>query len=114
MRTRACPFLLSMCFIVSGAIAQEREISLDREEASIPSAPAGLRFSGFFVGSANYTSRIQMVPEFAGSAPVSSEPRRTDYTFDQFSPGVSKAFATSRVAGPSIEIAAHGHRHSGL
>ena len=114
MRTRACPFLLSMCFIVSGAIAQEREISLDREEASIPSAPAGLRFSGFFVGSANYNSRIQMVPEFAGSAPVSSEPRRTDYRFDQFSLGVSKVFAPWLFAGASIEIERQGHRHSGF
>src|SRR5205814_1052952 len=34
----------------------------------------GVRISGFFVGSANYNSHIQMVPEFAGNAPVSSEP----------------------------------------
>ena len=114
MRIRACPFLLPLCFIVSGAIAQEREISLDREEASMPSAPAGLRLSGFFVGSANYNSRIQMVPEFAGSAPVSSEPRRTDYRFDQFSLGVSKVFAPWLFAGASIEIERQGHRHSGF
>ena len=114
MRTRACPFLLPICFIASGAIAQEREISLDREEASMPSAPAGFRLSGFFVGSANYNSHIQMVPEFAGSAPVSSEPRRIDYRFDQFSLGVNKVFAPWLFAGASIEIERQGHRHSGF
>src|SRR2546427_11392686 len=97
----------------------EREILLDREhplEVLGLSKPelGGVRFSGFFVGSANYNSRIQMVPEFAGSAPVSSEPRRTDYRFDQFSLGVSKVFAPWLFAGASIEIERQGHRHSGF
>ena len=112
MRTGACLSLLSICFISSGVVAQEREVSLDREEASMPSALAGLRLSGFFVGSANYNSHIQMVPEFAGSAPVSSELRRIDYRFDQFALGVNKVFAPWLFAGASIEIERHGHRHS--
>src|SRR5438105_4389669 len=112
MRTGACLSLFSFCFVSCGAIAQEREVSLDREDASLPSALAGLRISGFFVGSANYNSHIQMVPEFAGNAPVSSEPRRIDYRFDQFSLGVNKVFAPWLFAGASIEIERHGHRHS--
>src|SRR5437879_4557602 len=112
MRTGACLSLFSFCFVSCGAIAQEREVSLDREDASLPSALAGLRLSGFFVGSANYNSHIQMVPEFAGNAPVSSEPRRIDYRFDQFSLGVNKVFAPWLFAGASIEIERHGHRHS--
>src|SRR5256885_1867918 len=112
MRTGACLSLFSICFVSFSAIAQEREVSLDREDASLPSALAGLRLSGFFVGSANYNSHIQMVPEFAGNAPVSSEPRRIDYRFDQFSLGVNKVFAPWLFAGASIEIERHGHRHS--
>src|SRR5438093_1019732 len=95
----------------------EREILLDREhplEALGLSKPelGGVRFSGFFVGSANYNSRLQMVPEFAGSIPVSSEPRRTDFRFDQFSFGAFKTFAPWLSAGASIEVERHGHRHS--
>src|SRR5213082_4168541 len=112
MRTGACLSLLSICFISSGVVAQEREVSLDREEASMPSALAGVRFSGFFVGSANYNSHIQMVPEFAGSIPVSSEPRRTDFRFDQFSFGAFKTFAPWLSAGASLEVERHAHRHS--
>src|SRR5438105_10684473 len=114
MRIGACLSLLSISFISSGVVAQEREVSLDREDASLPSALAGLRFSGFFVGSANYNSHIQMVPEFAGSAPVSSEPRRIDYRFDQFALGVNKVFAPWLFAGASIEIERQGHRQSGF
>src|SRR5438105_7462210 len=114
MRTGACLSLFSFCFVSCGAIAQEREVSLDREDASLPSALAGLRISGFFVGSANYNSHIQMVPEFAGNAPVSSEPRGIDYRFDQFSLGVNKVFAPWLFAGASIEIERQGHRHSGF
>ena len=65
----------------------EREIQLEREHPletlGLPKPEVGgVRISGFFVGSANYNSHIQMVPEFAGGAPVSSEPRRTDFRFD--------------------------------
>src|SRR5437763_17027457 len=52
-----------------------------------------------------------MVPEFAGSAPVSSDPTRTDFRFDQFSIGAFKTFSTWLAAGASIEVERHGHRH---
>src|SRR5262245_7439505 len=95
----------------------EREISLEREHPfellGLPKPEiGGIRFSGFFVGSANYNSRIQMVPEFAGSIPLSSEPGRTDFRFDQFTIGAFKTFAPWLSAGASVEIERHGHRHS--
>src|SRR5438128_1609322 len=95
----------------------EREILLEREHPlevlGLPKPEiGGVRISGFFVGSANYNSHIQMVPEFAGSIPVSSEPRRTDFRFDQFSIGAFKTFAPWLSAGASLEVERHGHRHT--
>src|SRR4029453_12905399 len=95
----------------------EREISLEREHPfellGLPKPEiGGVRFSGFFVGSANYNSHIQMVPEFAGSIPLSSEPGRTDFRFDQFTIGAFKTFAPWPSPGPRVETERHGHRHS--
>jgi hypothetical protein len=95
----------------------EQEIGLEREHIferfGLPRPEiGGVRISGFFVGSANFNSHIQMVPEFAGTASVSSEPGRTDFRFDQFSIGVFKTFAPWLSAGASVEIERHGHRHS--
>src|SRR2546428_3881738 len=95
----------------------EREIQLEREHpAEMVGLPkpeiGGVRISGFFVGSANYNSRIQMVPEFAGNAGVSSEPRSLDFRFDQFTIGAYKTFSPWLSAGASLEMERHGHRHS--
>jgi hypothetical protein len=95
----------------------EREIRLEREHPletlGLPKPEiGGARISGFFVGSANYNSHIQMVPEFAGNAPVSSEPRSLDFRFDQFTIGAFKTFSPWLSAGASIEVERHGHRHS--
>src|SRR5437899_11275796 len=95
----------------------EREIQLEREHpaemAGLPKTEiGGVRISGFFVGSANYNSRIQMVPEFAGNAGVSSEPRSLDFRFDQFTIGAYKTFSPWLSAGASLEVERHGHRHS--
>lgn len=95
----------------------EREIQLEREHPfqtlGLPKPEVGgLRLAGFFVGSANYNSHIQMVPEFAGNAPVSSEPRSLDFRFDQFTFGAYKTFAPWLSAGAALEVARHGHRHS--
>src|SRR2546425_12454495 len=106
--------------IAPPALAQrpgEREIQLERgnilEAVGLPKPEVGgLRFAGFFVGSANYNSHIQMVPEFAGSAPLSSEPRSLDFRFDQFAIGAFKTFSPWLSAGASIEVERHGHRHS--
>src|SRR3989441_5099241 len=105
---------LSICVVSLALPAQEREVGL--EDPGALQGPvfevAGVRLSGFFVASANYNSRIQMVPEFAGSAPVSSEPTRIDFRFDQFSIGAFKTFSPWLFAGASIEVERHGHRHS--
>ncbi|OLC17385.1 MAG: hypothetical protein AUH29_01935 [Candidatus Rokubacteria bacterium 13_1_40CM_69_27] len=95
----------------------EREIQLEREHpAEMLGLPkpeiGGARISGFFVGSANYNSHIQMVPEFAGNAPVSSEPRSLDFRFDQFTIGAFKTFSPWLSAGASIEVERHAARHS--
>src|SRR2546427_8259074 len=95
----------------------EREIQLDRDhplEVFGLSKPelGGARISGFFVGSANYNSRLQMVPEFAGSIPVSSEPNRVDFRFDNFTFGVYKTFASWLSAGASLEVENAVHRHA--
>jgi hypothetical protein len=95
----------------------EREITLERGhplEAIGLSKPeiAGVRIAGFFVGSANYNTHTQMVPEFAGNANVTSEPGSLDFRFDQFTIGAFKTFAPWLSAGASIEVARHVHRHS--
>ena len=80
MRSRASvalPLLWICCFASLAASAQEREVPLDAVERPASFEIAGVRISGFFVGSANYNSHIQLVPEFAGAAPVSSEPNNT-------------------------------------
>jgi Putative beta-barrel porin-2, OmpL-like. bbp2 len=106
---RSLFFLLALCG-VRPALAAQSTPSEERE-VLLPET-GGVRFSGFFVGSANYNSRIQMVPEFAGGAPVSSEPGRVDFRFDQFSIGAFRTFAPWLSAGASVEIERHGHRHS--
>ena len=109
MRVRIFPIFVVACCAAVPAAAQDREISLDR---GAELQALGLRISGFFVGSYNYNSRIQVVPEFAGSAPVSSEPGHTDFRFDQFSIGAFKTFSPWLSAGASIEVERMGHRHS--
>jgi Putative beta-barrel porin-2, OmpL-like. bbp2 len=104
--------LLSIWFVSLAASGQEREVSLGTEETPASFEVAGVRISGFFVGSANYNSRIQMVPEFAGSAPVSSEPTRIDFRFDQFAIGAFKTFSPWLFAGASLEVERQGHRHA--
>ncbi len=80
-------------------------------EISLPDL-GSLRLSGFFVGSGNYNSRIQMVPEFAAGAPVSSEPGHIDFRFDQFSIGAFRTFGSWLSAAASIEVERHSQRHS--
>jgi hypothetical protein len=104
-------------FAQTAPLPGEREIRMERDHPfevfGLPKPEiATLRLTGFFVGSANYNSRIQMVPELAGSIPVSSEPRRVDFRFDQFTIGAFKTFAPWLYAGASVEVERHAHRHS--
>ncbi|MGZ6124077.1 MAG: outer membrane beta-barrel protein, partial [Myxococcales bacterium] len=107
---RSFVFLVVVSCAVRAARA-ERVPAGEEREILLPEA-GGVRLSGFFVGAVNYNSRIQMVPEFAGTAPASSEPGRVDFRFEQFSIGAFRTFGSWLSAGASIEIERHGHRHS--
>src|SRR2546426_4669036 len=74
----------------------------------------GARFTGFFVGSANFNSHIQIVPEFAGGAQALSEPGSLNFRFDKFGLGVSKTFADWLWASVAVEIESHRDTHSHL
>jgi hypothetical protein len=102
---------------VTPPVEGEREIQLGRshpfEMVGLPKPEyGGLRLAGFFVGSFDYNNRIQMVPEFAGGIPVSSEPGRTDFRFDAFTIGAYKTFAPWLAAGASLEVERHASRHA--
>lgn len=97
----------------------EREIKLEREhplEAVGLAKPevAGFRISGFFLGSANYNNRIQMVPEFAGGSFATSEPGQLNFSFDKFTIGVYRTFAPWLSAGASIAVEQHKIRQPWL
>jgi len=74
----------------------------------------GFRFTGFFVGSANFMTHAQIVPEFAGGAPAQSEPGSLNFRFDKFGFGVSRSFADWLHAGAAVEIESHADKHSHL
>jgi hypothetical protein len=74
----------------------------------------GFRFTGFFVGSANFSTHAQIVPEFAGGAQALSEPGSLNFRFDKFGFGVSKSFADWLHAGAAVEIESHSDKHSHL
>src|SRR5436190_4348155 len=111
MRARAFAVLCSFLLASSAAVQAQPADATAEREIVLPE-PGGVRLSGFFVGSGNYNSRVQMVPEFAGSAPLTSEPGRIDFRFDQFSIGAFKTFGSWLSVGASIEIERHGHRPS--
>lgn len=95
----------------------EREITLEKEHPletlGLPKPElAGVRISGFFVGSANYNSKLQLVPEFAGDTPLAARPRATNFRFDQFNVGISKTLAPWLSAGASLEVERHSDQHS--
>jgi hypothetical protein len=95
----------------------EQEVSLERgsllEAVGLPRPElAGTRFRGFFVGSFNYNSHVQMVPEFAGGGPALSDPGRTNFRFDKFGLSASRVFAPWLFASAAVEIESHRDRHT--
>ena len=74
----------------------------------------GFRFTGFFVGSANFSTQTQIVPEFAGGAVSQSDPGSLNFRFDKFGFGVSRAFADWLFASAAVEIESHRDTHSHL
>src|SRR5437870_7164939 len=94
----------------------EKEIDLRENILQVIGLPkpelGGFRFTGFFVGSANFTSHAQIVPEFAGGAQTLSEPNSLNFRFDKFGLGVTKTFAGWLSAGAAVEIESHRDKHS--
>ncbi len=102
---------------VAPPVAGEREVPLERgsllETIGVPRLEvAGTRFRGFFVGSFNYNSHIQMVPEFAGGGQALSDPGRTNFRFDKFGLSASRVFAPWLFASAAVEIESHRDRHT--
>jgi putative OmpL-like beta-barrel porin-2 len=96
----------------------EREVDLRENILQVIGLPkpeiGGARFTGFFVGSANFNSHAQIVPEFAGGAQALSEPGNLNFRFDKFGLGVSKTFADWLYASVAVEIESHRDKHSHL
>ena len=84
----------------------EKEIDLRDNLLQVIGLPkpelGGFRFTGFFVGSANFNTHAQIVPEFAGGAQALSEPGSLNFRFDKFGFGVSKSFADWLHAGAAV------------
>jgi hypothetical protein len=96
----------------------EKEIDLRDNILQVIGLPrpeiGGFRFTGFFVGSANFNTHTQIVPEFAGGAQSQSQPGSLNFRFDKFGFGVSKSFADWLHAGAAVEIESHADTHSHL
>ncbi|HEV8616216.1 MAG TPA: outer membrane beta-barrel protein [Methylomirabilota bacterium] len=95
----------------------EREIQLEGrhpfELIGLPKPEVGnVRLGGFFVGSASYNSRLQMVPEFAGGAPALADPGHLNFRFDKFGLSASTVFAPWLSASAAVEVESHRDRHA--
>jgi hypothetical protein len=94
----------------------ETEISLEREHiletVGLPKPEiGGFKLSGFFIGSFSYNSGLQIVPEAFGSTPALADPNRSNFLFNKFGFGVSKAFASWLTASAAVEVETHRDRH---
>jgi hypothetical protein len=114
-------FVLITLLVARAQTSQEREIQLqptgEREtplELMGLQKPeiAGIRISGFLVGSFSYNSHIQMVPEFAGGTPALADPKSTNFRFDKFGLSLAKTFAPWLSASAAIEVESHRDRHT--
>jgi hypothetical protein len=105
----------------SAQTSKEQEISLSSSSpsketpldlAGLPREVAGVKVSGFVVGSFSYNSHIQIVPEFAGGAPALADPGATNFGFDKFGLSLSRTFVSWLSASGSVEVESHRNRHS--
>ena len=103
---------------VPAPVPGEKETDLRENILQVIGLPkpelGGARFTGFFVGSANFNSHAQIVPEFAGGAQALSEPGNLNFRFDKFGLGVSKTFADWLYASVAVEVESHRDKHSHL
>jgi hypothetical protein len=100
--------------------SEERALDLDKGGLPVLGLPVGgaeeaqrTQVTGFVVGSFSYNSRIQMVPEFAGGAQALADARSTNFRFDKFGLGLSRAFAPWLFGSVAVEVESHrdGHSH---
>lgn len=116
--TPAGPLMPAMPVTAQAPVPGEREINLRENILQVVGLPkpelGGAKFSGFVVGSANFNSHAQIVPEFAGGAASQSEPGSLNFRFDKFGLGVSKAFADWLYASVAVEVESHSDKHSHL
>ena len=103
---------------VPAPVPGEKEINLRENILQVVGLPkpelGGARFTGFFVGSANFNTHAQIVPDFAGGGQALSEPGSLNFRFDKFGLGVSKTFADWLSASVAVEIESHRDKHSHL
>jgi hypothetical protein len=97
----------------TAVVAQERPMSFDKP-SSAGRALGELEISGFAVGSINYSSHIQMVPEFAGGAAALSDPRQLNFRFDKVGVALGKRFGSTLSVSAAFEIESHKDKHSHL
>ena len=64
------------------------------------------------VGSASYSNRNQLVPEFAGSVPAPNLPGRVNFRFDKFAVGVVQRFTPWITATGVVTVESEAHMHS--
>lgn len=80
--------------------------------ATAPSDFTALRMSGFLLGSVSYSSKLQMVPEFAGGTPALSNPGAVNFGFDKVGLSFARMLAPWLTASAAIEVESHRDRHS--
>jgi hypothetical protein len=113
--------LAVLLLVATGAhdVAAEQRFSPDGAGAPEPTQPGvepppSLNLTGFFVGSFNYSSALQIVPDASGAVSAASDPGRTSFRFDKFGLGVSRVFNHWLSAAAAIEAESHRDRHSHL
>jgi hypothetical protein len=94
-------------------MAQEKPISLDQPRTAAQ-VLGQLEISGFAIGSINYNSHIQLVPEFAGGAQALSDPRQVNFRFDKFGIAFNRRFGPTLSVMAAVEIESHRDKHSHL
>jgi len=99
--------------VMAQVSTQERPISLDQPRM-VAQAFSQLEISGFAIGSINWNSQIQMVPEFAGGAPAQSDPRQVNFRFDKFGLAFSKRFGPTLSVMAAVEVESHRDLHTHL
>jgi len=109
----AAMLVMATSNVMAQATAQERPVSLDQPR-TVAQVLGQLEISGFAIGSINWNSHIQMVPEFAGGAQALSDPRQVNFRFDKFGIAFNKRFGPTLSVMAAVEVESHRDKHSHL